>query len=70
MNFRAYWDQLPRDARDSLAEQCKTNRVYLSQIATNFRSPSPAMARRISDATGGAVSLAELRPDVYKGIAA
>lgn len=53
--------------RQSLADAVGMSPDYLWQIATGWqgRKPSPKLARKISDATHGVVSLAELRPDVW-----
>lgn len=39
--------------------------AYLYQIATERRQPSAQLARRIHEATSGAVSLHSMRPDVW-----
>lgn len=66
MKFKSFWAQLPdKEAKEAFAKQVGTTPIYLSQIATKFRSPSPALAQRIAVETGGQVTLAELRPDVY-----
>lgn len=51
--------------RKLLASSVKTIPAYLYQIATGRRQPSATLARRIHDATQGAVSLESLRPDVW-----
>lgn len=62
MNLAAF---LERADRKALARVLQTHEGYLYQIATGRRNPSPAMARRIHEATLGAVKLEELRPDVW-----
>lgn len=53
--------------RDALAKAIPTAPQYLWQMATHWRGkrPSPLMARAIERATQGAVTLSELRPDVW-----
>ena len=65
MNLMSYISDTAR--KQALAAALNTSPDYLWQIATAWRGkkPSPAFARRIRDATGGEVSLHELRPDVW-----
>ena len=62
MNLAAF---LETADRKMLARKLKTHEQYLYQIATGRRKPGPVMARRIHEATAGAVRLDELRPDVW-----
>lgn len=48
-----------------LADAVGTIPAYIYQIATRRRKPSPQLAKRIHEATCGAVSLHSLRPDVW-----
>lgn len=65
MDLKTYLEEGGR--RQSLADAVNTSADYLWQIATGWkgRKPSPKLARKISEATHGLVSLAELRPDVW-----
>lgn len=56
---------LERADRKLLARALRTHEGYLYQIATGRRKPGTTMAKRIHEATLGAVTLAELRPDVW-----
>ena len=53
--------------RESIAAAAGTTPDYLWQIesAWNGRRPSPELARRIVAATGGVVTLTDLRPDIW-----
>lgn len=62
MNLAEY---LLIEDRKRLAKAVGVCPAYLYQIATGRRKPSPALAKRIAAATNGAVTLAELRPDVW-----
>lgn len=62
MNLAAF---LERADRKLLARKLQTHEGYLYQIATGRRKPGPVMARRIHEATAGAVTLESLRPDVW-----
>jgi DNA-binding transcriptional regulator YdaS (Cro superfamily) len=53
--------------RKLLADAVGTIPAYLYQIATGRRKPSAQLARRIHEATQGAVTLESLRPDVWGG---
>lgn len=54
-------------ARKTLADALGTSPDYLWQIATGWqgRKASPKLALAIEEATGGKVTRAELRPDLW-----
>lgn len=54
-------------ARKALADALGSSPDYLWQIATgwNGRQSSPKLAARIEEATGGKVTRADLRPDIF-----
>jgi DNA-binding transcriptional regulator YdaS (Cro superfamily) len=58
-------DFLKEADQDLLAAKAGTNRAYLYQLSTGHRKASPKLARKIHEATAGAVGLADLRPDVW-----
>jgi DNA-binding transcriptional regulator YdaS (Cro superfamily) len=64
--FRDYYNALTVAQRAEIAERAKTQPIYLYQIATGVRRPSTDMAKRLHQATGFAVSLHSLRPDVWE----
>jgi DNA-binding transcriptional regulator YdaS (Cro superfamily) len=53
------------NAREALARDLGASPDYLYQIATNRRQASPALAIKIETATNGAVTRADLRPDLW-----
>ena len=63
--FREYYDALSTAQRAEIANRADTKPIYLYQIAAGVRKPSPDMAKRLHAATGFAVSLHALRPDVW-----
>jgi DNA-binding transcriptional regulator YdaS (Cro superfamily) len=46
--------------RTSLAEQCQVSRRHIDYIFQGLRRPSPTLALKIEQATGGAVTRMEL----------
>lgn len=68
MNLRQYLDDITPEARAALAGALETSSEYLGQLASGHRKPSPKLARRIVQATGERVTLAELRPDIWSGV--
>jgi DNA-binding transcriptional regulator YdaS (Cro superfamily) len=66
MNLQAYFET-ESGARKALADALGTSPDYLWQIATNWngRQASPKLAARIEEATNGAVTRADLRPDLW-----
>ena len=63
--FRRYYDSLTPAQRTDIAARANTKPIYLYQIATGVRKPSPDMAKRLHAASGFAVPLASLRPDIW-----
>ncbi|MGN6519564.1 MAG: transcriptional regulator [Dokdonella sp.] len=65
MNLKTFIEDEGR--RDSLLAALRCSPGYLWQIATQWRGrrPSAELARRIHDATGGEVSVHDLRPDIF-----
>lgn len=50
----------PHGASKKLADRIGIHHVYMNALVNNRRRPSPRLALRISEATGGAVSVMEL----------
>jgi DNA-binding transcriptional regulator YdaS (Cro superfamily) len=63
--FRDYYNGLSVAQRAEIAKRADTAPIYLYQIASGVRRPSPEMAKKLHHATGFAVSLHALRPDVW-----
>ena len=52
-----FWEKLDRDTR--------SRRMYIYQLSSGQRRPSPDMAMELELATGGKVAKWELRPDIW-----
>lgn len=65
MDLKTYISDTGR--KDALALALNSSGQYLWQIANGWRNrkPSPQFARRVFEATGGQVTLHELRPDIW-----
>lgn len=51
--------------RKALALQVGTSVNYLYQLAGGHRQASPELAKKIEEATEGAITKQELRPDIW-----
>lgn len=60
-----HWLQLRERTAASLAVEVGCSKAHLSHIMAGRLRPSPQLALRIEQATGGAVSRAVLRPDIF-----
>lgn len=65
MNIRTYYDALPVGGRRALADDLGVSPAYLYQMVTGIRPVSATLCRTIERATKGAVTVHELRPDVF-----
>lgn len=65
MDARTYLHQYGSEAADRLARQAGTQLAYFKQIAYGARRPSPKLAMALEVCSGGILTRAELRPDVY-----
>jgi hypothetical protein len=60
--------QLPREAIERVASECKTTPEYLlEQVANGHRKASVRLARRLIQASdlAGLVELSDIRPDIW-----
>lgn len=64
MDIKRYLQSHPDDVQ-RIAELAGTKPVYLRQIAGGHRRPSHKLAQAIQRATAGAVTVHDLRPDIY-----
>ena len=64
MTLRQYLQSLDAAAKRALASELGVTVVYLHQLCSGFRQPSPDLAIRIESASGGQVRCETLRPDV------
>lgn len=62
MDLKNYTD---KHGRDNLAAAVGVTAAFIWMIANNTRNPSPKVAKRIVKATDGAVTLVDLRPDIW-----
>lgn len=65
MDLKDYFLSLETKERQEFAERAETTVNYIPLLTGGHRLASPAMARRLSDASNGAVSLSDLRPDIW-----
>jgi DNA-binding transcriptional regulator YdaS (Cro superfamily) len=70
LTLSEYLDTLTVKERRAFAQRAKTTDGYLAQLKGHFRSPSPALARRLAAASEGQIALSKLRPDVWSPKAA
>jgi DNA-binding transcriptional regulator YdaS (Cro superfamily) len=64
MNLSRFLSGLPTGGRKAFAESIGVSPSFLYQISTGWRSAPHVLAIRIEEESGGAVSRAEVRPDV------
>ncbi|GEM_PF-6224603 len=64
-SHREFWKSLSVQQRESIAEKAGTSAEYLRQVLVYERQPSADMAKRLEEATGGALTRRTLRPDLF-----
>ena len=62
MKLKKYIEE---NGRKALAKDVGVSTVYVWQLANRKGMASPRVAKAIQTATGGVVSLAEIRPDIW-----
>lgn len=70
MDLREYFYGLPNvAARIEFAQKAGTKKLYVQQLICKTprtgRKPSPKLARALHEASGGAIPLSSLRPDIW-----
>jgi DNA-binding transcriptional regulator YdaS (Cro superfamily) len=65
MTLTEYFSTEPRGAKSEMAEYLRITPTWLSLIMKGRRKASAILCARIEKATGGLVTRAELRPDLY-----
>jgi DNA-binding transcriptional regulator YdaS (Cro superfamily) len=65
MSIADIYHSLPPGGRQALAERIGIAPAFLYQIATGRRSAPARLCRPIEQATNGAVTVHELRPDIF-----
>ena len=68
MHLKDYLSELPRGAATELAEKLLISTSFLSQMASGASSISPERCVSIEQATNGAVTRKDLRPDDWERI--
>lgn len=61
-----YIESLEPAARREFAHRAGTTDAHLAQLKGGHRRPSAEMAKRLSAASCGVVTLCELRPDIWE----
>lgn len=64
-SHREFWKSLSVVQRESIANRAGTSAEYLRQVLVYDRQPSADMAKRLEEATGGALTRVTLRPDLF-----
>ncbi|WP_295585568.1 YdaS family helix-turn-helix protein [uncultured Lamprocystis sp.] len=65
MDIRSYYDSLPNGGRRALAKDLNISPAYLYQMVTKIRPIAPKLCRAIQIATESAVTVHDLRPDIF-----
>lgn len=65
MDLRTYLDCHGPEGIGALARTADTKAVWLRQIAFGHGRPSAELCRRLEAASGGEITRAELRPDLF-----
>lgn len=66
MTLKEYFAKVREtETMQNWCQRNKLNPVSVSLVVNNHRKAGPVMARKLSVASGGLVSLAELRPDLW-----
>lgn len=63
--MRDYLNSIGQPEREQFASAAGTSVGYLWLLAGKHRQPSPKLARKLQEASGGILTLAELRPDLW-----
>lgn len=59
-----YFKKNPREVVEDMAQRAGSSYAYFEQIARGYRSPSIKKAKQFSKASGGAMTLEELIPEL------
>lgn len=63
--FKDYWRALSPEDKRKFAASVGREPDYLAHIANGFKRAGPQLAPLIERATNGAVTRADLRPDIF-----
>lgn len=65
MTLKEYFRGEPYGAKKEMADYLGITLTWLGLLSRGARRPSPALAKKIEQATQGLVSARELRPDLF-----
>lgn len=65
MSFKSYYDKLDADGKKQLSKKMKVTLGFLSQLATGHRKAGIHVIAKLERATNGALTRAEIRPDIF-----
>lgn len=65
--MKKYWDSLTQQERSQLAKRVGSSAGYLRLVFTGHKKAGFTLAQKLEAETAGAVTRAELRPDIYPG---
>lgn len=65
MKLRDYVLGMPPEDRERFAARAGTTTSYLPLLMGGHRKPSHELARRMVEASDGALALSDLRPDIW-----
>jgi DNA-binding transcriptional regulator YdaS (Cro superfamily) len=65
MNIKDYLNTLTPDEREAFAVRAGTTDAYLQQLKGGHSKPSTKLCHKLVAASNGALTLEELRPDVW-----
>lgn len=68
MDKEAWWRAQSEQRREALATELGRSRLYLDRVFLYGRRPGAALAIRIHDLSGGAVSPTQFRDDLPAGV--
>jgi DNA-binding transcriptional regulator YdaS (Cro superfamily) len=65
MTLYEYFLELPIGSRIKMSKQLGISLTWMSRLSHGLNKPSPFLAKKIEEATGGKVTRKELLPEIY-----
>ena len=65
MNFKDFYKKLSAEEKRELGKNANLSLQYLSHLANGHRNAGLKMIIRLEKATNGALTRAEIRPDIF-----
>jgi DNA-binding transcriptional regulator YdaS (Cro superfamily) len=65
MTLYEYFFERPIGSRIKMAKELGISSTWMSRLSHGLNKPSPYLAKRIEEATGGLVTRKELLPEIY-----